>query len=521
MRSWPVAVSLAAVGAMAGWSLRGVRSDTALPDVILITLDTTRADALGCYGAPDDRSPHLDALAREGVLFERCATSSAITPPAHASILTGLQPYQHGLRVFSGHGGYRLPADVPTLATVLRDRGYTTAAVHSAFPVSAAFGFERGFEVFESFGAGFISAMAAADEGLGKWSNEDFQRRSDATIDLALDVLDAAEGPLFLWVHLFDPHDLRVQPPPEFSRAEVADLPENAPGRRDALYSEEVRYQDAQLGRLFAGLRRHGRYENALIAVVADHGEGLSDGVARHGWSKHSILYDEQLHVPLVMRGPGLPAGRRVTSLVRTVDLLPTLLELLETPAPRPLAGESLLPLLDGAADEHDPRTVYAEQLAGYELPRPPVLRSRPHDDFVYCVNDGAWKLLYRPAHPHRSELFQVARDPREEQNLFGQREAEGRRLLRDLAARDPWVDRPFEERAGDTDPDIAHALLALGYAEAGSANELVGPRWEWLCLAGCARGTERGPCPNCGAPRVLIVAGASLFPSPEDPGQR
>lgn len=516
MRPWLIAVAIATLVATAAWFLWGTGPGSPPRDVVLITLDTTRADALGCYGAPGAPTPNLDAFAREGVLFERCATSAALTPVAHATILTGLQPYQHGLRVFAGRGGYRIAPDVPTLATVLQGRGYTTAAVHSAFPVSAAFGFERGFEVFESFDAEFLEDLD--EDGVAHWSDEDFQRRSDATVDLALDVLDAAEGPLFLWVHLFDAHDLGVRPPPEFVRPEVLELKKNAPGRRDELYSEEVRYQDSQLGRLFAGLRRHDRYGNAFIAVVADHGEGLSDGKERRGWSKHSLLYDEQLHVPLVVRGPGLPAGRRVSALVRTVDILPTLLELLDFPPPGPLAGESLLTLLDGAPGE---RRAYAEQLAGYELPRPPVLRTRPLDDFVYCVNDGTWKLLYRPTHPKGSELFHVALDPHEEQNLFFQRPAEARRLLRDLAARDAWADRPFDEHAGDVDPDIARAMMTLGYAQAGSADEHEDPLWEWLCLAGCPRGTERGPCPACGAPRILVAAGASPFPAETDARER
>ena len=214
-------------------------SESAQPDILLLTLDTTRADALGCYVDPDDpraegsasATPHLDALAQRGVLFENCSASSAITPVSHASILTGREPYQHGLRIFAGHAGFRLHSSVPTLATRLRQAGYRTVAVHSAFPVSGAYGLGEGYELLEDFDWGFVEDRAAGRK-VGR-PGEDFQRRSDATVDLALERLPE-QGPLFLWVHLFDPHDPQLLPPVGFMDVDLQELPPKGIERRVA-----------------------------------------------------------------------------------------------------------------------------------------------------------------------------------------------------------------------------------------------------------------------------------------------
>ena len=468
-------------------------------DVILITLDTTRADALGCYGAPGGVSPHADALAAGGVLFERCISTSGITPVAHASILSGLEPRRHGLRVFRGESGFRIDAEVPTLATVLRSAGYHTVAVHSAFPVSGAFGFERGFDVFLSVDDDFAERMVVAEQQRDALWREGFQRRSDETIDLAVRALYEIDEAVFMWVHLFDVHDDDLLPPADFVHPVDAQVP-----TRDALYARELRYQDQQLGRLMAALRDLGRYEGATIALVADHGEGLSDGVLRHGWSNHALLYEEQLHVPLILRAPGLPAGRRVPSQVRITDLFPTLLQLLEIDPPVATDGETLVPCFDQPSAS---RVAFAEHLGGYETPAPALLRVRPHDDFVYSISDGTWKLIYRPAHSARSELFLLSQDPGEERNLLHERPQQVERLLAQLAARAPWVDRPFDPAPHDPAPQVTRALLSLGYGSDQSRTVLE-PDWDWVCPHDGARSAQAGPCPHCGAARVLLASG-------------
>lgn len=514
---------LAAVGvtltAVALHSRRSEASEAGL-NVVLITLDTTRADALGCYGAAEDATPFMDTIASAGVVFERCSTSSAITPVAHASILTGLEPYEHGLRVFTGRSGYRLPESIPTLATILGDRGYTTVAVHGAFPVSSAFGFENGFDIFESFDdyeAGFVQEMESETASERSFKLQRYQRRCDATIGLVLRKLDEVTGPVFLWVHLFDPHDAKLRPPKDFLSPEASEPIEDPERYREALYAEEIRFLDSQLGRLLHGLQDRGRSRDTILAVVADHGEGLAGGLERHGWYRHAILYEDQLRVPLLLAGPGLPSGQRVSAQVRTIDLMPTLLELSGVPVPEKLSGKSLLPLLRSDGPN---RLAYAEQLNGYELLPPSVLKDRPHDDFVYSISDGEWKLLYRPAHPQRSELFNLASDPGEVHDLSSSQPRELERLLRELAARKAWLYRQAERQEEDPNVQFTDALLALGYTAVNVERSEV-PTWEWSCISCGALNSIPGICLPCAAPRVLIASGESPLVVPGEQNER
>jgi arylsulfatase A-like enzyme len=468
------------------------------PDVILVTLDTTRPDFLGCYGA-ENATPHLDGLAHEGVLFERSYATSAVTPVSHASILTGLTPYQHGLRVLAAPGGYRLPDDVPTLATVYKERGYRTLAYHSAFPVSSTFGFARGFDVFESLEL----EMSSRPGGRRGWNAEAGERRSDLTMDLVLEELGRTSQPYFLWVHLWDPHDPRLVPPAEWipdsvPRIETRDGQVGFPPGSE-IYAAEVRFVDDQLGRLFRHLRERGTYERTLIAVTSDHGEGLEDGLERHGWEFHRILYDEQIRVPLLLAGPGLPAGERVAGLTSSVDLFPTLLDYADLAGPGGVEGRSLRGLIEGRAEPA--RTIYADQINGFDLNATMVDR-RPQADFLYAVLSGKWKLIWRPTRPEQSELFDLSEDPLETENLLTAEPERARELLADLARRDGWVVRMF---TGDSpDPAVLSMLESIGYSSSGEAGG-ADPNWQWLCPGERSRHEERGACPDCGAGLVLV----------------
>jgi arylsulfatase A-like enzyme len=468
------------------------------PDVILVTLDTTRPDFLGCYGS-ENATPHLDRLAREGVLFERSYSTSAVTPVSHASILTGLTPYQHGLRVLAAPGGYRLPDDVPTLATVFRARGYRTIAVHSAFPVSSTFGFARDFDVFESLEL----EMTARPGGRQGWNAEAGERRSDLTIDMVLEELERTSGPYFLWVHLWDPHDPRLVPPAEWipdsvPRIETRDGLVGFPAGSE-IYAAEVRFVDHQLGRLFGYLRERDALQRTLIAVTADHGEGLEDGLERHGWEFHRILYDEQIRVPLILAGPGIPAGGTLAGLTSSVDLFPTLLDYADLSGPAGIEGRSLRPLIEG--DPVPERSVYADQINGFDLNATMVDR-RPEADFLYAVLKGEWKLIWRPTRPERSELFHLSEDPLETRNLLSTEGARVRELLADLARRDGWVLRMFEGESPS--PDILSMLESIGYSSSGD-HQGGDPNWQWLCPRDRSRYEERGNCPDCGAGMVLV----------------
>lgn len=453
--------------------LAGCGGSPPAPSVLLVTLDTTRADALSCYGG-STRTPVLDGLAAAGVRFERAVASAALTPPAHATIMTGREPYEHGVRVLLAPGGVRLDPGVPTLAEVLRSQGYETAAFQSAFPVSAFYGLDRGFAVFDAVDA----AVGSLGEGGGAtWDSRRGQRRSDETTARALAWLETAEAPFLLWIHYWDPHDPQLVPPAGLL---PPDLPRDADGRPakgDALYAVEVAFVDRQIGRVLRALEERGLAGSTLVAVTADHGEGLEDGRARHGWRGHRILYEEQLRVPLLLRGPGLRAGALVGGLARAVDLAPTLLDYAGVEAPD-CTGRSLRPLIEGREDA--PRIAYAEALNRFDDNATQLLERRSGDDLVYAASDGRWKLLWRPTSPQRSELFDLRADPGEQRDLAREQWDQAARLLNELARREPWVLSSFEADIS-SDPGVAAVLAGLGYAGGGAA--AAAPlSWRWVC---------------------------------------
>ena len=457
-------------------------------NVILITLDTTRADYLSCYGYPEASTPNLDRLASEGTRFDLAVATASVTPVSHASILTGLYNHEHRLRVLYADGGYRLPEDVDTLATVLQREGYRTIAVHSAFPVSSFFGFERGFEVFEDFDAEIVEKKDAKDG----WDVQTFQRRSDVTTDMVEKRLGAE--PFFLWIHYWDPHDEAKKPPEDQLPPEVTQATDKI-ARALAMYAAEIRYMDGQIGRLFDTLRAKGLYDDTLIVVVADHGQGLLD----HDWPTHRLLYQEQIRVPLIARVPGVAQRPVVGELVRTVDIFPTVLDYLGVPLEGAVSGRSLRPLIEGRTDE--PRTAFADQINGFDA-NADIGKNRPLDDFLYMAMDKEWKLIYRPLDPAKSELFHVAEDPKETVNRYAEEPEEARRLLELLAERAPWVTEPF---AGlEHDENAQAALGDLGYVE----GETSDATFAWTCPAHMElRFEERGPCPECGKPPIPVRA--------------
>jgi len=426
------------------------------PNVLLITLDTVRADHLGSYGHPKDITPNLDRLARQGTRFETAISTSAVTPVSHASILTGRNPYAHGLRVIFADGGFRLEKSVPTLASVLRAAGYRTGAALSSFTVSGYFGLDRGFDFFDGFET---SLLKRESSGFRDWDTVKSQRRADATTGSAIAFLAAGKGPFFLWVHYWDMHDVLklpdeafMPPPTELKFSSSGNLMQSP-----ALYAAEIRFVDHHLGPLLEALGQRGLEEGTLIAVVSDHGQGLGD----HGWFGHQILYQEQIRVPLLLRIPGVAGGREVKELVRSIDLLPTLLDYAGLPLPKGVQGRSLRPLMEGREDS--PRLAYADQLNLFDKNASMILR-RPWDDLLYSVQDQGWKLIYRPTRPEHSELYNLAQDPAETENLFRFDHEHARRLLARLGEHDGWLRQP--PRGATMDPEARKRLAALGYVE-------------------------------------------------------
>jgi arylsulfatase A-like enzyme len=429
-------------------------------NVLLVTLDTTRADRLGCYGYPRPTSPNIDALAERGVRFEQALSTSAITPIAHATLtlMSGLNPDRHGLRVFWGPAGYRMRDGVPLLAERFRDDGYATAAFVSAYPASQQFGLDRGFTTFD---AGIEDGMLGdrpTTKSLrdGFWldrRNASAQRRADATTDRALAWLDEHDERFFMWVHYFDPHDPSLVPPEETLRA--FGVRRTDPNPALAVYDPEVFFMDQQFGRLLDGLRADGRLERTIVVVVADHGQGLGD----HGWFPHRLLYQEQIRIPFLLAGPGLPTGVRVPALVRGTDLFPTLAELAGLPLPVNVQGRSLMPLVRGEDDP--PRLGYAEALNTLDL-RAPVALPPQHRDLLFAVVDWPWKLIHHREHPERSELYDLERDPGELRNLAVEQPVVRARLLAEiersgmLAIETQEIDAPA--------PEFLEKLRSLGY---------------------------------------------------------
>ncbi|MFN8549380.1 MAG: sulfatase [Candidatus Eisenbacteria bacterium] len=397
------------------------------PDLILVTLDTTRADHVGCYGGASNATPNLDALAAGGFLFERAVTPVPVTLPAHTTMLTGQLPPRHGVR---NNGSYHLPIEATTLAERCADSGYETGAFVSAFVLDRQFGLSQGF--------------AAYDDSLYN------ERPSAETVRRAIRWLKgrASERPVFLWVHLYDAH-APWTPAPPFSH-----LPLPSP------YDQEIAADDAALGTLIAELKRSKRWDNTVLAVLADHGEGLGD----HGETEHGIfLYQETTRIPFVLKLPKgmakrMPA-RKVSTLVSTIDLLPTLLELTGQKPSENLDGKSLAPLLAGKSEEEsglDRHGVYLETLY-------------PKENFgwapLFAFQTEEWKWIRAP----RAELYRLAADPGEKSNLVDTEAEQGATLDRRLERLLQTLPTTNATASSAVSPEVEERLRSLGYLSGGS----------------------------------------------------
>ncbi|HSF16319.1 MAG TPA: sulfatase-like hydrolase/transferase [Vicinamibacteria bacterium] len=382
--------------------------------IVLVTIDTIRPDRMGFMGS-DVETPNLDRLARSGAIFTQAITSAPITLPAHASILSGLYPSSHGIRF---NGIFRLSDDVETVAETLKDRGYATGAFVGAFVLDRLFGLEQGFDVYD-------------DEFPNENTNAPMQfaeRRAEEVVARALDFIEAHErDPLFVWVHVYDPH-LPHNAPSAYA--------ERYPGRA---YDAEVAYTDASLGPLFDAMD-----DRAAIIVIGDHGEGLGD----HGESTHTLfVYDSTMKVPFILKAPGVPAGARVESQVRSIDVAPTILE---------LAGISPRGKLDGVSllDRLGPGT--AEDLSAYGETFGTLYQFN-WSELRFLRRDG-FKFIEAP----RPELYDLGADPEEANNLWTENPPEvGRRLRREL---DGIAKSESRASATPVDEETKRQLESLGY---------------------------------------------------------
>ncbi len=326
---------LAAAGPLVWLACAPELPPTAAPErILLVTIDTLRADRLGCYGAGRAHTPHLDAIADGGVRFEAAMAPTPLTLPSHASMMTGLEPPRHGVR----HNSiYSLERSHPTLAGELQKAGFATAAFVGSAVLDSRFGLAGGFDHYDDqVASGRVSGAIGFAE-----------RPADQVVDAALAWLEGAPDRFFLWVHFYDPH-ADHKPPKGFASAFASDP-----------YAGEIAFVDYQLGRLLDGIRERWGASGLLVAATSDHGESLGE----HREITHSYtLYDATQRIPLLLSGPGLPAGRSVAGLARLTDLAPTLLALVGLDPLAGADGRDLQPLIEGA--ESEPRNAYLETLA-------------------------------------------------------------------------------------------------------------------------------------------------------------
>jgi choline-sulfatase len=411
------------------------------PNIILITLDTTRTDRMGFLGCKRGLTPNLDAVAQQSVIFARAYAQVPLTTPSHASLLTGTYPQYNHVEDL----GAALSPGLPYLPALLQQHGYETAAFLGSIVLDAqskeAPGFDRGFDVYD---AHFHERQSGEDR------YHSIERRAEEVAARATDWLDhRPPKPFFLWVHFYDAHD--PYDPPEPFKAQYASEP----------YDGEIAYVDSVVGKLMQHLRATGLYQDAVIAIAADHGEAFGE----HGEERHGMfLYDETIHVPLLLKLPAreggakLAARARMNDRVSLVAVAPSLLQLTGIAVPAAMQGQSLIPLLEGVANQEKEtehtrgtrrREVYSES-------------NYPHDfgwAALHSLRSGKYLYIKAP----RAELYDQAADPNALHNLAGDSKAVAATLDSQLTEFRQNTSSGETERT-KLDPAQAEKLRALGY---------------------------------------------------------
>lgn len=393
---------------------------------ILISVDTLRADRIGCYGFSEIETPNIDFFAERGVRFERCIAPTPLTLPSHTSLLTGTQPTFHGVR---DNGGFLVPPQLVTLAELFKEQDYQTAAFVAAYVLDSKWGLNQGFDFyFDRFDLSKYKTISLGN----------VQRRGDEVIDETLKWLERnRQQKFFTWIHLYDPHT-PYDPPSPFK--------EKYPNRK---YLGEIAYTDYQLGRLWRYLEDNDLVSSTILVFVSDHGESLGE----HQESTHGFfIYQAGIHVPLIFVTPFEKLqGITRTSVVSLVDVMPTILEMADMPFPSQVQGQSLLPLLVG---DKELRSNHAYSETFYP---------RFHYGWseLTSVQDERFKLIIAP----RLELYDLIEDPKEKNNLVDVLPGETRRL-KSLA--DDFIERTsrnaFQIDYSHIDEETRQKLSALGY---------------------------------------------------------
>lgn len=399
------------VALAAGCGQHGAR-----PSIVIITLDATRADRIGCYGSSFASTPAIDAFSQHATLFTNAVTPIPITLPAHTSLFTGRTPLTHGVR---DNGWLNVSPDLRLLPNDLAAEGYTTAAFVSSPALDKSYFLARGFQVYD-------------DEISG-------DRRAAETTSRVIAWLEKQPAqPFLLWVHYIDPHDPHEPAEPFASQT------------RGSAYDAEISEMDAGIGQVLATLERLGFARNAHIIMIADHGEALGQ---HFGYEGHGLqLYEDSERIPLLWSTPGQKTSARTNALVGTIDICPTIMDLLDLPADNSFEGVSIAKLLEGKS-QTSPRGLYCETLR-------PFLAYGWSPQYAWRTDDR--KYIDGPA----PELFDLGADPSETQNLIGRRPALAESLRTELMA---YVERWEPDslvRRGMIDPEDQSALESLGYLQ-------------------------------------------------------
>lgn len=416
------------------------------PNILVVTIDTTRADHLGCYGYFRDTSPNIDALAEESLVYERCIVPMATTLPTHTSLFTGTYPIEHGVTAnLDQQHVYERDPGLATMAEFLRAQGYDTGAFVSALPLRAKAGLSAGFEIYS-------------------YSRRKL-RRGNKTVDSARTWLEErATEPFFLWLHLFDPHGPYDPPAPYDERFQTGDgilewmaerdielegvqlgEPIQVPEVMNA-YDGEIAFMDEQLGLLFDDLRERGLWEDMVVVLMGDHGEGLN----QHGLAAHGRVFNEQLHAPLMLRMPGLKPGRHGGP-VSAVDVLPTVFGRLDLPGQRDFLAQATGIDRLGSPDAGSP-AVWSQSSP----------RQSEDGGIEYALTGPRWKYLR--GWDGVEHLYDLRADPHELHDLAG----EEPEILAEFASRtDAWLARQEAAAGGEKREATAaelEGLQSLGY---------------------------------------------------------
>jgi Sulfatase/Tetratricopeptide repeat len=370
---------LAGVLSTAAWILTSARAQAPVWNVLLITIDTVRADHVGAYGYSRAATPTLDRLAREGIRFEDATSQAPLTGPAHATLLTGQYPARLSVR---DNATTPLPQDARTLAELFKAKGYRTGGFVGAFILGPEYGFGKGFDAFDATFARFNAGTKLQA-----------QRRGGEVVDAAVKWLRGGTEPFFAWIHLYDAHAPYDPPPPFRTRFATA------------LYDGEIAYVDSCIAKILAALGESGQLDRTAVTVVADHGEGLGD----HGEAEHGLfLYDSVLRVPWILRLPNRDmAGSVVATQVRSIDVAPTLASIASVPMPK-VDGVNVMPYVRGSAPR-DPAPSYAE-----------TYYPKWHFGWseLKSVRVGDWKYIDAP----KPELYDLRNDTTERRNAIESR---------------------------------------------------------------------------------------------------